>query len=459
LAEYIFLKDGSILTGKIEYETATAVSFLKNDGKRLLVEPKNILRVLYTELYMGRVYVQKIDGKGLEVFMVDEDQEYYTFRHELYKPEEIRIKRTDVLFMARKNPTGLQALKIDADRIDLTWFPPYNQIKYYKIYFKNKEDDKYTLAGDTYSKSFTIRNLKSNTRYFIIVTAVDRDNYESLPSNEIKETTKNIRPDNPGNIKINKAADKSGKNSQANISWNPANDPDGTIVKYRIYSLKINKKELIGETKDLKYIINSEILNNRIMVSSVDNIGDESSGAEAFFYSKLNAPHFEIMPGVIFPLEKFGHMNNIGFGGMISFSLQNLFFMNFEMGLTAGFYYLQGKDQQDMKNILYQDFFLIPVYLTAAYNIRFGTVFILKPVVSAGGTYIDMKFFDRNKTAAEGQNMHLQIFSFSFKAGLVSEFRISDTLSLSLGCEYGAIVQNKGLLSFIMLNAGVGFYF
>ncbi len=458
-AEYIFLKDGSIITGKIETETPVAVSLIKNDGTRQMIYHNNIIRVLYTELYMGRVYVQQTNGKGLEVFMVDEDQEYYTFRHELYKPEEIKIKRTNVLFMARKNPTGLQVIKIETDRIEITWFPPYNQIKNYKIYYKNKESDKYISAGNTSSKSFTIKNLKSNTQYFIIVTAVDKDGYESLPSNEINETTKNIRPNAPKNVKVEKVLSKDKKTLQLNVKWDPAIDPDGKVIEYIIYEYKNKGDKIFARTNKTFYSITAldPLIKRKFFIRAVDDLKDESETAKIRVNER--AAVLNIFPGVIFPVGKFGEMYNIGFGGTISFSICNLFFNNFESGIALGFYYMQGKDLLDVKNLLYQDFLFFPVYLTFGYNITIGNSFSIKPLISIGPAYIDMKYNDRNKTIAEGRDRHLQIAAFSFKAGLDAEYRFTDTISVSLGCEYGAIVQNTGLLSFILVNTGIGFSF
>ena len=459
MAEYIFLKDGSILTGKIESETPVAISLVKTDGTRQMINHNNIIRVLYTELYMGRVYVQQTNGKGLEVFMVDEDQEYYTFRYELYKPEEIKIKRTNVLFMARKNPTGLQAIKIEPDRIDITWFPPYNQIKNYKIYYKNKESDKYISAGDTSLKSFTVKNLKSNTQYFIIVTAVDKDGYESLPSNEVNETTKNIRPGAPKNVKVEKVLSKDKKTLQLNVKWDPAIDPDGMVIEYIIYEHENKGDKIFARTNKTYYSIPAldPLIKRKFYIRAVDNFMEESEAAKI----KVNERDavLNVFPGVIFPVGKFGEMYNIGFGGTISLSICNLFFNNFEGGIALGFYYMQGKDLQDLKNLLYQDFLFFPVYLTFGYNITIGNSFIIKPLISIGAAYIDMKYNDRNKTIAEGRDRHLQIAAFSFKAGLAAEYRFTETISVSLGCEYGAIVQNTGLLSFILVNAGIGFSF
>jgi hypothetical protein len=178
-AEYIFLKDGSILNGTIVSDTAATVNLRPEDRRMQRIPRSDIMRILYTDLYMGKVYIQKIDGKSIIAYMVDEDRETYTFRMELYKPQEFKLRRDQVLFMARGNPTGLTA-EADTDRAELKWFAPYMPVKSYNIYVKGPDDREYRLAGDTRGKTFSLRDLTSNTQYRIHVTAIDSSGDETL---------------------------------------------------------------------------------------------------------------------------------------------------------------------------------------------------------------------------------------------------------------------------------------
>lgn len=167
-AEYIFLKDGSIIQGTITTDSATSLT-LRLKGKGFQRIPRsNIMRILYTELYMGKVYVQKTDGKGIVAYMVDEDRETYTFRMELYKPDEFILKRDQVLFMARGNPTGLTA-EAGTDRAELKWFAPYMPVKSYNIYVKGPREKEYRLEGKVRGLSYSLKNLKAiqSIRYML----------------------------------------------------------------------------------------------------------------------------------------------------------------------------------------------------------------------------------------------------------------------------------------------------
>ncbi|PKL17116.1 MAG: hypothetical protein CVV49_12960, partial [Spirochaetae bacterium HGW-Spirochaetae-5] len=79
-AEAVFLKDGSIIDGTIISDAASSVTLRLADKKTKQIPRSDIMRILYTELKMGKIYIQKRDGKGVVAYMVDEDRESYTFR-------------------------------------------------------------------------------------------------------------------------------------------------------------------------------------------------------------------------------------------------------------------------------------------------------------------------------------------------------------------------------------------
>ncbi len=583
-AEYLFLKDGSIIKGKVINDTPDAVT-IQNEQNYVLTYPRfKIIRVQYSEINMGKIYVQMRNGENFRGYLIEEDRDSYTFRNIIDKPEEFLVPRPDVLFLAVRNPSGLKAkagytdielkwyrpfdkmnsfniylktkkedkyIKADTsssnsihitglksnmkyyitvtgiddsgietlpskeiavttfarvdvhlkngkkfktnlaaednekftfrddinkkkeyivkrsdilfitDRfpsglngesgytdISLNWFYPYDKMKYFNIYQKKSTEDKYTLAGKTGTDSFKLKGLKGNTNYNFRVTGVDEKGIETIPSNEILVTTLNSPPFSPSALKV-----KQIKEGGTLVEWKPAIDSDGNVVMYKIYKFKNNKKELFGEAKDTAYKINEKTTIDNVQVSAIDDKGAESPPLFAIMFP------LTFTPGVIFPIDKFGLMFNVGIGGIFSFSARNLFFYNFEGGIALGFYYMQGKDLQEEKNKQYNDFMLVPAYLFAGYNIGLGAGFFLKPVISFGGAYLDVKYFDRNKTIAEGRDIHMQIFELSFKAGITAEYRFSNLLSITLGCEYGAIIEKTGLLHFLIVNSGISYSF
>ncbi len=189
-AENLFLKDGSIIKGKVVNETATEVLFSDEQKKVTSYPRKNVLRIIYGNLKLGKKYIQRVEGESLTAFLVDEDSDVYIFRKDLHKPDELTLNRNEVHFMTEKNPTGLKIDgKIEPDRISVKWLHPYTAVKKYNIYIKNEKTDKFEFLDTTRFNQTKFENLAPGTTYYIYVTAVDNDNYESLPSNELKMTT------------------------------------------------------------------------------------------------------------------------------------------------------------------------------------------------------------------------------------------------------------------------------
>ncbi|MBN1495361.1 MAG: hypothetical protein JXA07_01240 [Spirochaetes bacterium] len=105
-AEHLFFKNGSIVECKILNETPEAFTVRVKGGMKKVYFRNEIMRVLYTRLYLGRVYIFKTDGSVLAAHIVEEDQETYTVRTDINSPVEFTIQRADVSFVSREKPAG-----------------------------------------------------------------------------------------------------------------------------------------------------------------------------------------------------------------------------------------------------------------------------------------------------------------------------------------------------------------
>ena len=137
-AEFVFFHDGTIVEGTITADAADSITLYTKDKQVKKIYRSQIMRILYTEFKMSRVYIQMRDGQGFAAYLVDEDRAAYTFRKELYKPEEFTVNREEVLFMAEKNPSGLKG-EPGTTSVELTWLPPYDAVKKYNIYVSEKK--------------------------------------------------------------------------------------------------------------------------------------------------------------------------------------------------------------------------------------------------------------------------------------------------------------------------------
>ena len=335
-AETVFLKDGGIIEGRIVSDAAGSVIVRDRDNKSHSIPRGRIMRILYTELYMGKVYVQKTDGKGIIAYMVDEDRESYTFRKELFSPEEFKLRRDQVLFMARGNPSGLQG-EADTDRVELKWFPPYNQVKRYKIYIKENREKKFRLADDTGSKSITLKGLKSNTKYIFYISAIDSAGDESLPSNQLAITTKNVGPSEPEIIPAEKLA-----GGGYRITWKESTDPDGRLAGYRVYKKLGGKKIVIAETGKREYTLSKNEKYDYIYVAAFDDLKAES-GHSFVYLGRKPFIGLSLSPAYLFASGDLKDFADYGYGATVKANMTDYYFYGLELSAALSFFYLPGK--------------------------------------------------------------------------------------------------------------------
>jgi hypothetical protein len=212
-AELVFLIDGSIIEGEIvenvkesitmkvykggyfiigsKVEDVRELMTIKDNYNRLLVIGRsNILRIR-PSVEMGKVYIQRRNGEGISAYIVDESNTSYTLRTDLGNLDEFIIKKSDIFFISNSAPSDLQGF-LYTNQIYLTWTKPQISVKHYKVYYTTGKNEKYKFDGFTTDNSYTLKNISSDKTYYIIVTSIGIDNYESPPSNELSITVDSI---------------------------------------------------------------------------------------------------------------------------------------------------------------------------------------------------------------------------------------------------------------------------
>jgi hypothetical protein len=101
-AEAVFLKNGSIVEGKILRETGAAIELQTVSGPARTIKSGDILRTLYDDAYKELRFVSKKDGSSFKAYLVDEDRDSYTFRPDLLTPAETKILKKDILGVSKK---------------------------------------------------------------------------------------------------------------------------------------------------------------------------------------------------------------------------------------------------------------------------------------------------------------------------------------------------------------------
>lgn len=119
-AENVFLKNGLILADvKIVSESADSVTVTTTDKKEKRIPRSQIHRINNLKLSMRKIPVynrlyfpqamQERPGCDFDAYLVDKNDRAYTFRYDLYSPEEFIKKKTDLWMVPDKNVAELKA--------------------------------------------------------------------------------------------------------------------------------------------------------------------------------------------------------------------------------------------------------------------------------------------------------------------------------------------------------------
>jgi hypothetical protein len=122
LAEYLFLKDGSIIEGTVANETDAAVTVTHAKGGARTVPRTQLLRTLYRKDFLYRQSAKLYSGEVLDGFLVQESQDEYIFRKELFAPAERIVKKKDVIYLRKKELYTLEG-KIEQEYSILDYVP------------------------------------------------------------------------------------------------------------------------------------------------------------------------------------------------------------------------------------------------------------------------------------------------------------------------------------------------
>jgi hypothetical protein len=97
------------------------------------------------------------------------------------------------LSLVGKSPSPVENLKAvnagDGHTIYLSWSasPPEEAVVHYNVYFGTASGD-YDSLHQVYATCDTLRNLQEDTTYFITVTAINTDGFESIADREVSQT-------------------------------------------------------------------------------------------------------------------------------------------------------------------------------------------------------------------------------------------------------------------------------
>jgi len=447
-SEYIFKKDGSIIKCTIIRDESSYVLVRDDSGRNVNIPRNSIMRVLYSELYIGKVYIRLTDGKVLEGYQVDEDRDDYYFRKEINNPAEFKISRKKVMFIARTNPTDLSS-EASVERILIRWSPPFKPAKFYRVYLrKNVKGEKFTAIGETEENFFNIRELDKCTAYEVYVTAISDSGEESLPSEKIVTNTTPLSPTEPELIE--KYSDD-GKSVTLTFRWKPVTDPGSRVKSYAVYQAGSERKKL-GTLSGTEYVIKGFPAEGKHLfaVVSVNDSGVESSDLEIiydagyrFFYS------FSFL--YLAPYGDLAVVAEPGYGFLISAFIGRKYF---SAGFETGFFRFEGTDR-DIKKMS-----VVPLLLLVNYSVPLFSKVSLRPVIKAGAGYQMFEYLRHPQSDPSDPEVYKKDrFNPMLAAGCFIETGLTDMVSVFGSGEYYSIFQKSGRMSFSGYSIGAALKF
>lgn len=444
-AEYVFKKDGAIIKGKIVSDDPSTIVVKDENGGVNVVYRKDLLRILYTDLYMGKVFVRLTSGEVIEGYQVDEDRDVYVFRKEINNPSEFKILRKKVMFIARTNPTDL-AGEASIDKISIKWSPPFKPAKLYKVYMRQvKKDEKFKVIGETDETAYLLKKLARSASYEIYVTAIGDTGEESLPSEKI---ITNTIPYPPEDLAIAEKYSQDGKSVTLTMTWSPVIDAESRVKSYAIYKIADERKKL-GTTKVNEFVIKDFPAEGRhwFSVVSVNDLDTESADVKAVYDAGFIISA-SVSAAYLVPSGDLGVIADSGYGALVDF---NIGAKALTAGFETGYFYFNTADK-DIKNMG-----IIPLLLTFDYSLPLFFNTTLKPVIKAGTGYSMIEYIRHLplKTETYQKNEFNPLASL----GTYIDFRATETLIISGGLEYSMLFQKNGTMNFMSCIFGAGMIF
>lgn len=448
-AEFVFKKDGSIIKGAIVADDVATISVKGESGTVERIDRTDIMRIIYTDLYLGKVYARLTTGEVIEGYQIDEDRDDYFFRKDITKPEEFTIPRRKVMFIARTNPTDLAGLA-SIETINLSWSPPFKPAKFYRIYMRDvkSKEEKFRLVSETDDLTVALKDLKKSWSYELYATAISDTGEESLPSEKLVVNTLPVPPEKLSIIEKNS---EDGKTVTLTLTWKDVSDPDSRVKSYTIYETEGSERKKKGTSNGSEFVLKDFPAEGRhwFSVVAVNDLFTESDEIKAVYDAGYKI-YIRTMSTYVTPLGTMAELASYGYGGLIDAGVSK---KRYSMGIETG--YLMFSCAEEIDSMI-----MIPFLLELDYRLPLFYSFSLMPVVKAGGSYDVIKYIVRDKTDPLITTITINSsFDPMVSAGGYLHCEISEDIDLFGGAEYSMIFQNSGRMSYAGFSFGVEFIF
>lgn len=179
--------------------------------------------------------------------------------------------------VAPSQPTGLNASKVSANSVELTWKASNDNIgvKEYQV-LRNGE-----VIGTVPGTTFTDKKLKANTEYTYTIKALDAAGNISKESEKLKVKTTNETPDKEAPTQPKGLHSMGTTATTVDLMWSASEDNVG-VDHYVVYRESTGVMNKIG-TADNTSFMDKDLKTNtsyKYVVTAVDLAGNESSRSD-----------------------------------------------------------------------------------------------------------------------------------------------------------------------------------
>ena len=150
------------------------------------------------------------------------------------------------------------------------------------------------------------------------------------------------------------------------------------------------------------------------------------------------------------PLDEIATIMDRGGGGVIGYTMRDLFIMNLNLGIEGRYIMLQGKPERIDKLTF------MPLYLTAGYRLHLYGDISVEPRIGAGYGYTIISYADNDLMFIEkGYSEHRGFDATGF-LGCMLHYNLNDYCIVQAGADYTAILESDNILDGLSFSLGIG---
>lgn len=421
------------------------------DGKKETHNRQEIIRVFYDDYTPEKFTVRLTSGREINLFKVGENQNEIFFREHLDKPDEIRIKRTDILFVTGMKPSGL-AGHYESGKIYLVWNPPYSEPLNYRVYIKLNNGDWKHIAT-TGDNDYVIDDIKAGGIYEINITAVDAAGYESLHCKSVNvDVSREIII--PRIFLDSRVGDENNRLSVAIRSGKSKKVPrESKTALYRITASGISFDRYIDETADISGLGGFEV--NRYYARTVDSDGNLSAPSNIIDVKRISRSFVTGELLYAMPLGDFSRICQWGTGLQASYYITDFFINDIDLSFDTGLLYFSGAADSPRIDMA----LMVPFTCTLHWLFYRTGQFSLELFLGGGIFYSTI--FTNNERLDPGKSIDYSAgssFEPAAKGGLQFSYTLSPEITPYVAAGYTYLYEELSV-SFITFSAGVKYVF